>query len=99
MYEAESPEQRDVFAAFLEASIIFARIAIHRLHSQFEHHPDWRAWFASLKDDPAVSFFREHRDLILKEGPPKVSQTINFIQSIGLHSCTTLTPLLMRRPL
>jgi len=69
---------RDAFEAFLEAAIVFGRTAIHRLLSQFEAHPEWKGWFASLRGNPSVEFFRQHRDFILKEGPPKVGQIIGF---------------------
>lgn len=72
------PEQRSEFEAFLEAAIVFARAALHRLKGEFESHPAWKAWFAQLKGNPSVEFFREHRDFLLKEAPPKVGQIISF---------------------
>ena len=72
------PEERTEFEAFLEAVIVFARAALHRLKNEFETHPSWKAWFAQLKGNPAVEFFREHRDFVLKEAPPKVGQIISF---------------------
>lgn len=72
------PEQRTEFESFLEAAIVFARAALHRLKNEFESHTSWKAWFAQLKGNPAVEFFREHRDFVLKEAPPKVGQIISF---------------------
>lgn len=69
-------QTRDHCEAFMEAAIVFARTAIHRLQSQFKHHPDWKKWFAALLNDSAVMFFRQERDHILKVGPPKVGQVI-----------------------
>ena len=71
-------EQRTEFEAFLEATIVFARAALHRLKSEFESHPSWKAWFAQLKGNLSVEFFREHRDFLLKEASPKVGQNISF---------------------
>ena len=71
-------DERDAFECYLEAAIVFGRTAIHRLQSQYEKHPNWRAWFASLRSDPVINFFRHHRDFILKEGPPRVGQIITF---------------------
>ena len=71
-------QDQDMFEAYLEASIIFARTAIHRLQSQYEGHPQWTEWFDSLRTDPAVTFFRVHRNFALKEGPLKVGQIIGF---------------------
>jgi thioesterase domain-containing protein len=73
-----TPEQRTEFEAFLEAAIVFARAALHRLKSEFESHSSWKAWFAQLKGNPSVEFFREHRDFLLKEASPKVGQIISF---------------------
>ncbi|MEF8697779.1 MAG: hypothetical protein V5B36_14440 [Candidatus Accumulibacter sp. UW25] len=73
-----TPEQRNEFEAFLEAAIVFARAALHRLKSKFESHPSWKLWFAKLQGNPAVEFFREHRDFVLKEASPKVGQIISF---------------------
>ena len=73
-----TPEQRTKFEAFLEATIVFARAALHRLKSEFEPHPSWKAWFAELKGNRSVEFFREHRDFLLKEASPKVGQIISF---------------------
>jgi len=70
------------FEAFLEAAIIFARAAVHRMKSQYERHPQWKAWWDSLRGDPAVEFFRTERDWILKEAPPKLGQKI-FAASVG----------------
>lgn len=71
-------DQRDEFEAYLEASIIFARAAIHRLKSACEHHPDWAKWWNSLLSDPAVGFFRNERDWILKNAPPKIGQIVRL---------------------
>lgn len=72
--------QRDDFEAYLEAAIIFGRTAIHRLKHEFEHHPAWKPWFENLKGNPAIEFFREHRNFTLKEASPKVGQRIGFQQ-------------------
>lgn len=71
-----SVEERDEFEAYLEASIIFGRTAIHRLQSEYEHHSNWKPWCDRLRSDPAVQFFRNERNWILKQGPPKVGQII-----------------------
>ena len=68
--------------AFLEASIVFARAAMHRFQARYRKHPNWKAWWDSLLDNPSVTFVREERDWILKEAPPNVGQKI-FMPSIG----------------
>jgi hypothetical protein len=69
-------EKRDEFEAYLEASIIFSRTALHRFKTKHKRHPNWKAWWDSLKTNSAVEFFRKERDWILKEGPPKIGQII-----------------------
>jgi hypothetical protein len=71
-----SSDQQVDFEAFLEATIVFARAAVHRLKSKYEHHPQWKGWWDSLLDDPAIRFFRTERDWILKQASPKVGQKI-----------------------
>lgn len=81
-------ESRVDFEAFLEASIIFARAAIHRIQSSYEGKTGFKEWWDSLLGDPSVNFFRIERNWILKDGPPKIGQriimpTINIEQKIG----------------
>jgi hypothetical protein len=76
------PDARVDFEAFLEASIVFARSAIHRFQTQYEGHQNWKAWWDSLRGNAAVEFFRTERNWILKEASPKIGQKI-FAASIG----------------
>ena len=69
-------EKRDEFEAYLEASIIFGRAALHRLDFENKHQSNWKPWWDGLLSNPAVIFFRDERNLILKEDPPKVGQII-----------------------
>ena len=78
-------EERDEFEAYLEASIVFARTALHRLKSEHERHSNWEPWWNGLLYDPAVVFFRNERNWILKEGPPKFGQ---IIREGGPPTCT-----------
>jgi len=82
-YRADFGEY-EAFEAYLEAAIIYSRIAIHRLHSAAEQRAkgdphlkaEVDAWWASLLEDPAIPFIRDQRNFIAKEGPPKFNQTI-----------------------
>ena len=69
-------EKRDEFEAYLEASIIFGRAALHRFQSEHERQSNWKPWWDGLRSNPAVIFFRNERNRILKEGPPKIGQII-----------------------
>lgn len=69
-------DKRDEFEAYLEASIIFGRAALHRLQSEYERQSNWKPWWDGLRSNPAVIFFRKERNWILKEGPPKIGQII-----------------------
>jgi len=64
------------FEAFLEASIVFARAAVHRLKAKHQRHPEWKSVWDSWARQPAIQFFREERNWILKEAPPKLGQKI-----------------------
>ena len=75
-------EERDHFECYIEASIIFARAALHRLKSTFEGVKGWKEWFDTYLEDDAVKYFKNHRDFILKEGPPKIAQIIGSINSV-----------------
>jgi len=74
--------QREEFEAFVEAAIIFGRAAVHRFKTKHERHPAWKAWWDSLINDPTMTFFRDERNWILKQGPPKIGQKIGM-PSIG----------------
>ena len=70
------------FEAFLEASIVFGRAAVHRLKAKYEMQPGWKVVWDSWATEPAVEFFRKERDWILKEAPPKIGQKV-FVGSAG----------------
>jgi hypothetical protein len=76
------PEARVDFEAFLEASIVFARAAVHRFGTTYERHPGWKSVWDSWAEQPAVQFFRKERNWILKEAPPKLGQKA-FAASAG----------------
>jgi hypothetical protein len=81
---ASSADSRVDFEAFLEAAIVFARSAIHRVKTRHEKHKDWNQWWNGLKNDAAVNFFREQRDWILKDASPKIGQKV-FLPGIGFN--------------
>jgi hypothetical protein len=84
-YRADIAEY-EPFEAYLEATIIYSRVAVHRLHREAlqraKGDPRLKAevvaWWASLLEDPAINFFRIERDFIVKVGPPKVGQNIRL---------------------
>jgi hypothetical protein len=69
-------DERLEFEAFLEAAVIFARAALHRLRAKYRKHPKWKVWWDSLRGNPAVEFFRTERDWILKEASPRIGQKV-----------------------
>ena len=71
-------DHRKDFEAYIEASIVFARAAIHRAQSQFKHHPDWKPWWEALATNPSVEFFRNERNWILKVASPKIGQIVRL---------------------
>lgn len=64
------------FEAFLEASIVFARAAVHRFRARHRKHPDFQPWWDWLRTDASADFFRKERDWLLKEAPPKIGQVV-----------------------
>lgn len=83
--KACAPDDCVDFEAFLEASIVFARAAVHRLKTKYERNPRWQDVWGAWLNQPAIQFFRDERDLILKEAPPKLSQKLfaGFFDSSG----------------
>jgi hypothetical protein len=77
---------QEPFEAYMEAAIIFGRVALQRLKKsadrQARQNPSLRAevkaWWGSIEKDPAVRFFRGERNFIVHEGPPKVGQIIGL---------------------
>jgi len=83
------PDSRIDFEAFLEACIVFARAAVHRTKSKHQGHPNWNSVWSHWRQQPAIQFFRQERDWILKEAPPKLGQKI-FPPSIGSSEPTAV---------
>lgn len=71
------------FESNLEAAIVFARTAIHRFKTKHDRHPAWKIWWNALASDPAVEFFREQRDWILKVASTKVGQRVWISGVVG----------------
>lgn len=80
-------ETRNDCEAFMEASIVFARAAIHRLKTRYEKHSQWKVWWTDVLNVSAVQFFRIERDWILKEASPKIGQVV-YLPSISLNRTT-----------
>jgi hypothetical protein len=85
-------DRRIEFEAFLEAAIVFARAAVHRLQTRHRNHPQWKAWWASLGGNSSVQFFRTQRDWLLKEAPPKIGQRA-FLKSLVVRGWQRSQPL------
>lgn len=81
-----SVDEREKYEAFLEASIVFARAAIHRLQSRYKNHPGWQSWWGSMDGDPSVTFFKNERNWLLKDGPPKIHQVIRFGEPASIRA-------------
>lgn len=91
---------REEFESYLEAAIIFGRVAIHRVHRAAQNKAEGdpqvraevRAWWDTLLEDPATQFFREERDFILKQGPPMVGQIVRLPCVVNGDPPTTIEP-------
>jgi hypothetical protein len=73
-----SAAERNLHEAYMEAAIVFARTAIHRIKSQYERRPGWKQWWDSLLNNASIVFIRAERDWILKNDAPKVGQVIRL---------------------
>lgn len=71
-------DSREEFEAYLEASIVFARAAIHRVQHKYGKEEGFKKWWDSLEHDPSVLFFRCHRNMILKRHPPEIGQRLKI---------------------
>jgi hypothetical protein len=52
-------------------------------------HPGWKSLWDSWARQPAIQFFREKRNWILKQAPPKLGQKI-FAASVGSSQPTSV---------
>jgi hypothetical protein len=71
-------DSREDFEAYLEAAIVFARAAILRVKHKYEKESGFINWWGSLKNNSSIMFFKEHRDMILKEAPAEVGQILKM---------------------
>ena len=82
-------DNRVDFEAYLEASIIFGRSAIHRVQAAYKEDAvfknKFKIWWDSLENDKSVVFLKEERDMILHEAPPRIGQILQmpFIPASG----------------
>jgi hypothetical protein len=78
-------DERVDFEAYLEATIVFARSAVHRFKKRFGSHPEFRSWWDSVLADSAVTFTRVQRDWILKDASLKIGQK-GYAASVGCQA-------------
>ena len=71
-------DSREDFEAYLEASIVFARAAIHRVEHTYGKEAGFKIWWDSLRNDPSIEFIRCQRNRILKKTPPQVGQIVKM---------------------
>lgn len=88
--EALPGTEQEVFDTYLQAAIVFGRSAYHHLQgaaAAASADAGYRKWFAStsaeMLRDPLLEYFRESRDLILKERQVLVQRRIFGTVSIS----------------
>ncbi len=68
-------------ATNLEAAIVFGRSTTFHLQKEYRHHPEFAPWYAEqqrlMDADTRCRFFKEARNLILKQGPVAVQRVIS----------------------
>lgn len=90
--EALPSTEREAFDNYLQAAIVFGRSVYHYLRSLAES-PDvdaaYRQWFRTksteMKADPVLEYFRDSRDLLLKERQVAVARRIFVTASDVAH--------------
>lgn len=90
--EALPGNERVPFDNCLQAAIVFGRSVWHylkRLADAPGADPAYRAWFAatsaSMKADPVLEYFRESRDLLLKERSLPVARRVMRTASVQAY--------------
>lgn len=84
--------EREKFAHYFESSIVFARSVTFHLQKELCHCEGFQEWYeeeqSKLKQQPICRFFLNKRNYILKQGPVKISKTIeaSISNSISVHS-------------
>jgi len=67
--------QRDDFEAYLDAAILFARMALLRLHTRYKKRSTWdQKWWEGVLSEKAVKFFTDKHHGILHVAPPMMPQ-------------------------
>lgn len=75
-----APTDREAFIAFLEAAIVFGRSVTLHLQKELAHEPGFADWYAAekaaMKGEALLTYFRDTRNFILKEGPAGIRKEI-----------------------
>lgn len=79
-------DERVDFECYLEATIVFARAAMHRFKKRLWGRSGFSVWWGGpLRKHPAVMFFETERNWILKDASLKIGQK-GFAASVGGES-------------
>lgn len=75
-------DQREILAANLEATIVFARSVTFCLKKDFNDESGFDSWYTKkenvMREDPLFKFFVGKRNYILKQGSVGISKTIKL---------------------
>lgn len=98
--EEATPNQRDAFCNYLEASIVFARSVTFHLQKEFSDRPDFNDWYASqqksLADSQLARFLLEQRNYVLKEGPVPTHRVLEMTMTASIHLSGSATVKVIR---
>ena len=90
--EALHGHEQEAFDTYLQAAIVFGRSIYHHLQTMATApgaDAEYREWFtaksAEMKADPVLEYFREYRDLLLKERQVTVQRRIFGTGSLSVH--------------
>ena len=90
--EALPGTEQETFDTYLQAAIVFGRSIYHHLQTVATApgaDAKYRQWFmaksAEMKADPVLEYFRESRDLLLKERQVTVQRRVFGTGSLSFH--------------
>ncbi len=90
-------EQRQEFATFLEAAIVFSRSVTFHLQKELAENPRFDPWYQSWQHRLGASaisrYLLDQRNYVLKEGPLETRRVISMMgtSSIRLRDSVTVT--------
>ena len=109
LQKAGDAENREDFANFIEAAVVFARSVTFHLQKEFNNCPGFNDWHSEkqkeMQQNPVCRFFLTTCNYILKEGPISIGKRlqVEFTAVFNIEDAVTAevvrrTPWYRRKP-